>query len=166
MNNSQTNNINNKNGDVNINQDFSKNKYVDKSKTTRDSGNGPRIGIGIKISIAFVSIIALFYIIVAVNNTPEKKIIGTWQINEQPQIYVTFEESGMFSMSGAGDYLDGTYTFLSDNTVQVHINYLWADFVLSGDIFIIGNNMTIKNMSDPDNIFNANGIALTLKKTR
>lgn len=165
MSRSQTNSISNENGDVNVNQDFSKNKYVDKSKTTirgRDSGTR----IGIKISIAFVTIIALFYIMVAITNTPEKKIIGTWQINEQPHIYVTFGENGMFSMSGAGDYLDGTYAFLSDNTVQARMNYLWADFVLSGDISIIGNNMTIRNMSDPDDIFNVNGMTLTLKKTK
>ena len=69
-------------------------------------------------------------------------------------------------MSGDGDYLDGSYTFLNDNTVQVHMNYYWADFVLSGQISINGKKMTVENMSDPDDIFGADGATITLTKTK
>lgn len=121
----------------------------------------------ISISIGSVVIIAIiFFVVLSSSNSIEKKIIGTWQINEQPQISVTFGENGTFSMSGDGDYLEGSYTFLSDSTVQAHMNYLWADFVLSGDISITGNNMTISNMSDPDDIFGADGITITLERTK
>lgn len=111
-------------------------------------------------------IIVIAFIFFSTSNSIEKKIIGTWQIDEQPQIYVTFGENGAFSMSGDGDYLDGTYTFLSDDTVQVHITYLWADFILSGDISISGSSMTISNMRDPDDVFDVDGATITLKKTK
>lgn len=124
----------------------------------------------IKISISIgsiVLIVAIAFTFLSNSKTGiRKEIIGTWQINEQPQISVTFGENGTFSMSGDGDYLEGSYTFLSDSTVQAHMNYLWADFVLSGDISITGNNMTISNMSDPDDIFGADGITITLERTK
>lgn len=120
----------------------------------------------IKISIGSVVIIAVFIgIFCSFSNNIEKKIIGTWQVDEQPQIYVTFGENGSFSMSGDGDYLEGNFTFLGDSIVQAHLSYLWADFVLSGDISINGNKMTISNMSDPDDIFGTDGVTLTLTKT-
>ncbi len=163
MSKTQMNNIINGSENVNVNQDFSKN--IDKSKhIVKEKGSGNKIGI--KVSIVVVAVIVLLFIINTFMNTTEKKIIGTWQINEQPQIYVTFGDNGTFSMSGDGDYLDGSYSFLSNNTVQVHMNYLWADFVLSGDISISGTNMTISNMNDPDDIFGANGVTITLKKTK
>ena len=120
----------------------------------------------ITISIGSVVIIVFaIWIFISSSNNIEKKIIGTWQIDEQPQIYVTFGENSTFSMSGDGDYLEGNYTFLGDNTVQAHMSYLWADFVLTGDISISGSKMTISNMSDPDDIFGADGITLNLTKT-
>ena len=165
MNQTQTNNINNQNGEVNVNQDFSTHKHIDKSKTIRkEKGSGTKIGI--KISIVLVAIIVLCYLVSIFINTPEKKIIGTWQINEEPQILVTFRKDGAFSMSGDGDYLDGNYTFLNNNTVQVHMNYMWADFIISGDISIKGKTMTVSNMSDPDDIFGADGATITLSKTK
>lgn len=165
MNQTQTNNINNQNGEVNVNQDFSTHKHIDKSKTIRKE-KGSETKIVIKISIVFVAIIVLCYLVSIFINTPEKKIIGTWQINEEPQILVTFGKDGAFSMSGDGDYLDGNYTFLNNNTVQVHMNYMWADFIISGDISIKGKTMTVSNMSDPDDIFGAHGATITLSKTK
>lgn len=121
----------------------------------------------ITISIGSVVIIAIiFFVVFSNSNSIEKKIIGTWQINEEPQIYITFGENGAFSMSDDEDYLDGTYTFISDNTVKVHMDYLWIDFFLSGDISISGSSMKITNMSDPDDIFDADGATITLKKTK
>lgn len=127
---------------------------------------GDKINKKVTISIGSVIIIVIAFIFFSTSNSIEKKIIGTWQIDEQSQIYVTFGENGAFSMSGDGDYLDGTYTFLSDDTVQVHITYLWADFILSGDISISGSSMTISNMSDPDDVFDVDGATITLKKTK
>lgn len=130
-------------------------------------GDTIRKNTKITISIGSVIIIAIiFFIIFSNSNSIEKKIIGTWQINEEPQIFVTFGNGGAFSMSGDGDYLDGNYTFLSDNTVQAHMNYMWADFTISGDISISGSTMTISNMSDPDDIFGADGATITLIKTK
>lgn len=165
MNKIQMNNIHNENGDVKIDQSINKNKITNKIKTIV-SGKGSRSKIVIRVTIVFVIAIVLFYIISALKNTPEKKIIGTWQIDEQPQIYATFGENGAFSMSGDGDYLDGNYIFISDNTVQIHMNYLWADFVISGDISIKGTTMTISNMRDPDDIFGGDGATLTLTRTK
>lgn len=108
----------------------------------------------------------LFFYFFSNTNSIEKNIIGTWQINEQSQILVTFGENGAFSMSGGGDCLDGNYIFINDNTVQVRMDYLWTDFILSGEISINGNKMTIENMSDPDNIFGADGATITLQKTK
>ena len=105
--------------------------------------------------------LAIVFGLNALLNTNERKIIGTWQINEQPQILVTFGNDGAFSMSE-----DGDYTFLNDSTVQVHMNYMWADFVISGNISISGNKMKISNMSDPDDIFGADGETITLSKTK
>lgn len=121
----------------------------------------------ITISIGSVVIIAIILFVVFSNsNSIEKKIIGTWQINEEPQIYVMFGENGTFSMTDDEDYIEGTYTFINDNMVKVHINYLWIDFTLSGDVSISGGNMTISDMSDPDDIFDADGKTITLKKTK
>ncbi len=121
----------------------------------------------ITISIGFVTILTVIVVVFLSNsNSLEKSIVGTWQINEQPQIFVTFEKDNVFSMSGDGDYLDGSYTFLNDNTVQVHLNYYWADFVLSGQISINGKNMIIERMSDPDDMFGADGATITLTKTK
>jgi len=121
----------------------------------------------ITISIGSVVIIAVaIFVWFSASNNLEKKIIGTWQVDEQPQIYVTFGENNAFSMSGDGDYLEGNYTFLGDSIVQAHMSYLWADFVLSGDISISGSKMTITNMSDPDDVFGADGVTLTLTKTK
>ena len=121
----------------------------------------------IKISIGSVVIIVVVaFIFFITSSSLEKKIIGTWQVNEQPQIFITFGENGNFSMSGDGDYLDGDYTFLNDDIVQVHMNYYWADLILSGQISINGKKMTIENMSDPDDIFGADGMTITLIKTK
>ncbi len=123
----------------------------------------------IKISISIGTVVvALFAIIVffSASNSIENKIIGSWQINEQPQIIVTFGDNNSFSMSGDGDYLEGNYLFLSDNKVQAHMKYLWADFIISGDISIQGDTMNVTNMSDPDDIFGADGANITLKKIK
>lgn len=153
----QMNNINNKNGNVNIDQSTNINNIK-----TKGSG----IKIVINISMVLIITLVIIFVLNTFLNTNEKKIIGTWQINEQPQILITFESNGSFSMSGDGDYLNGDYTFLNDTRVQVHMNYMWADFVLYGDISINGNKMTINNMSDPDNIFGADGATITLNKTK
>ncbi len=135
------------------------------------SGNvkiqGETIRKNTKITIGgLVIVVFLIFLFFPNFNSIEKRIVGTWQINEQPQIFVTFGENGVFSMSGDGDYLDGDYVFINNNTVQAHIKYLWADFVLSGQISIKGNQMTIENMSDPDDVFGANGVTITLQKTK
>lgn len=153
MRNSQSNNNFANNGDVNQNFDNSK---------TIIKGNHIQIAIAIAVLFGII----LICLVGLSTNSPERKIIGTWQINEEPQIFVTFGKNGIFSMSGDGDYLDGNYIFINKNTVQAHINYLWADFTLSGNISIIGNTMTISNMSDPDDIFGADGAKITLTKTR
>lgn len=138
-----------------------------------NSGNvnvkGDTIKNNTKITISISLALILTVIVVAFlfnSNSLEKSIVGTWQINEQPQIFVTFEKDGIFSMSGDGDYLDGSYTFLNDNTIQVHMNYYWADFVLSGQISISGKEMTIENINDPDDVFGADGATITLTKTK
>lgn len=141
-------NVQGNTGNVNVKGDTRKNTKI-------------TISIG---SIVIIAVIAVIFF--SKSNTIEKKIIGTWQINEQPQILITFENDGSFSMSGDGDYLDGDYTFLTNNRIQVHMNYMWADFILSGDISINGNKMTINNMSDPDNIFGADGVTITLNKEK
>lgn len=159
MSKTQSNNNYNNNGDVNQN--------VNKNTSILIGGkNNIIFTIVIKVSIIMVIGIFIIFGLNAFLNTNEKKIIGTRQINEQPQILITFGNDGAFSMSGDGDYLDGNYTFLTDNTVQAHMNYMWADFVISGDISISGNKMTISNMRDPDDIFGANGATITLSKTK
>lgn len=163
MSTTQTNNINNTNGNVNIDQ--SKKTTINNNKNIKIKDHFV-IKIAIKISIVVIIALVIIFGLSKLLNTNEKKIIGTWQINEEPQIFVTFGNDGAFSMSGDGDYLDGNYTFLSDTTVQAHMNYMWADFTISGDISISGSTMTIKNMSDPDDIFGADGATITLSKTK
>lgn len=153
MSNTQSNNIFSNSGDVN--------QTIDKSKTIIKGNH-----IQIMVAIVVLFGIILICVLGLSANSPERKIIGTWQINEQPQIFVTFGNNGSFSMSGDGDYLEGDYIFLSKNMIQAHMSYLWADFMLSGNISIVGNKMTISNMSDPDDIFGADGITITLTKTK
>ena len=162
----QTNNINNKNGNVNIDQSTTTTTTITNNNIRTKVRDRYAIKIDINISIVMIIALVIMFGLNAFLNTNEKKIIGTWQINEQPQILITFGNDGVFSMSGDGDYLDGNYTFLTDNTVQAHMNYMWADFVISGDISISGSKMTISNMSDPDDIFGANGATITLSKTK
>lgn len=138
-----------------------------------NSGNvnvkGDTINKNTKITISIGSVIILTVIAIVFlfnSNSLEKSIVGTWQTNDQYQIFFTFEKDGTFSMSGGDDYLDGNYTFLNDNIVQVHMNYYWADLVLSGQISISGKKMTIENISDPDDIFGADGATITLTKTK
>lgn len=136
---------------------------------SKNKVKGDTIKKSTKISISIGTVfVASFVILIwfSMSNKIENQIIGTWQVDEQPQIYVTFGENESFSMSGDGDYLEGNYTFLNENTIQVHMSYLWADFVLSGNISIGGGKMTIYDIIDSDDIFGMDGVTLKLTKTK
>lgn len=136
------------------------------------NGNGNKVKgdtkkTKISISIGSVVIIAVIaYVWLFLPNSLERSMIGTWQLDEEPQTYFIFGRNGEFTVLDNTASLDGTYTFLSDTTVQIHIKYFIVNYRLSGDIVIEDNHMTISNVSDSLGTYGADGETLTLTKTR
>lgn len=136
------------------------------------NGNGNKVKgdtkkTKISISIGSVVIIAVIaYVWFFLPNSLERSMIGTWQLDEEPQTYFIFGRNGEFTVLDNTASLDGTYTFLSDTTVQIHIKYFIVNYRLSGDIVIEDNHMTISNVSDSLGTYGADGETLTLTKTR
>lgn len=122
----------------------------------------------ITISIGSVVIISVMVVFVwlFISNDLEKRIIGTWNIVEQQQIFVSFDKNNIFTASNGSDYFDGSYIFLNEDTIQINVNYLWGNFILSGQISINGNKMTIKNIKDPDDILGVDDTIITLIRTK
>ncbi|MCX4340202.1 MAG: hypothetical protein OSJ72_11210 [Lachnospiraceae bacterium] len=121
----------------------------------------------ISISIGSVVIIAVIaYVWLFLPNSLERSMIGTWQLDEQPQTYFIFGRNGEFTVLDNTASLDGTYTFLSDTTVQIHIKYFIVNYRFSGDIVIEDNHMTISNVSDSLGTYGADGETITLTKTK
>lgn len=115
-------------------------------------------------SVVIIAVIAYAYFFLP--NSLERSMIGTWQLDEQPQTYFIFGRNGEFTVLDNTASIDGTYTFLSDTTVQIHMKYFIQNYILSGDISIEGNHMTISNVSDSLGTYGTDGGTITLTKTR
>lgn len=118
----------------------------------------------ISIGSIFV-IVAVLFIYISFNSS-EKKIIGAWQVEGQSQITVVFNDDNTCSISGEGNYLTGDYLLIGDNKIQMHIQYFWEDFILSGDITIKNNMMNVTNIAGSDDIFDIDGETITLIKVK
>ena len=121
----------------------------------------------IKISISIgsiVLIVAIAFTFLSNSKTGiRKEIIGTWQSREEIDIFMTFEKNNMLTMKDGDIYVDGTYTFLDNNSIVLNLPYENMDYGYSGNISIEHDILTISNVQAVDDNINLMGNMYTFE---
>lgn len=86
-------------------------------------------------------------------NSLEKKIVGTWQLENTEQLYEFTNDGQFIYLSGSSNGASIKYK-ISDKKIRLSINYLGGNATVFADINIKNNTMTLSNFIDPDNFFN------------
>lgn len=107
----------------------------------------------ITISIGSIVIIAIVgFIFFSFSNSIEKKIIGTWQLNNSNSLYEFTEDGQFIYLSGSSKGMTITYN-ISNKKLILNINILWGNTTVTANVNISGDTLILSDFTDPDDIF-------------
>ena len=122
------------------------------SNTINITNTKKKTVVTVSISLAVIIIFATFLHFSAFNSL-EKKIVGTWQLENTEQLYEFTNDGQFIYLSGSSNGASIKYK-ISDKKIRLSINYLGGNATVFADINIKNNTMTLSNFIDPDNFFN------------
>lgn len=85
-------------------------------------------------------------------DTPTKLIVGKWGL-EGSDHYIEFTESGSVLASAGNDGLTVHYSVQDGNRLQLDVQVLWGHGTAMADFEISREELTLFNISDPDDLF-------------
>lgn len=103
----------------------------------------------IKISIGSIFIIGIvIFVLFFSSKNIEDDIIGTWQNEENTELYITFLNENNVSITDNTGTLNGTYIFTGDDSIKINVNAFIFEYAITADISIKGDILSFKNVND------------------
>lgn len=114
-----------------------------KNKVRGDTKN-----IWIKLSIGPIVITVIVIFLFFLPKDIEDDIIGTWQNEENTELYITFLNENSVSITDNTGTLNGTYIFTGDDSIKINVNAFIFEYAITADVSIKGNTLSFKNVND------------------
>lgn len=105
--------------------------------------------------------ILLFFIFSNSKTGIEKDIVAKWHNREESDIFLIFTEDNFLTLQDGNIYIDGTYSFISEDKIEINMSYSGIDFSLICNVNIQHDILTLSNIIEPQNILGTDGMTLT-----